>query len=109
MIEENVDFGVVQALISLAPGAKWTMVGRDYSGVDWEDEEVDQPSEEEVLNEVSRLRAEYDGLRYQRLRAAEYPPMADYLDGIVKNDQQQIQTYIDVCQAVKNKYPKPRV
>lgn len=44
---------------------------------------------------------------YQRLRAAEYPPMADYLDGIVKGDQAQVQAYIDACLAVKAKYPKP--
>lgn len=40
-------------------------------------------------------------------RAAEYPPMADYLDGIVKGDQSQVQAYIDACLAVKAKYPKP--
>lgn len=40
-------------------------------------------------------------------RANEYPPMADYLDGIVKGDQAQIQAYIDACLAVKAKYPKP--
>jgi hypothetical protein len=44
--------------------------------------------------------------QYQRDRAAEYPPMADYLDGIVKNDQAQINKYIADCLAVKNKYPK---
>lgn len=44
---------------------------------------------------------------YQRQRAAEYPPMADYLDGIVKNDTAQVQAYIDACLAVKAKYPKP--
>lgn len=44
---------------------------------------------------------------YQRQRAAEYPPMADYLDGIVKGDQAQVQVYIDACLAVKAKYPKP--
>lgn len=44
---------------------------------------------------------------YQRQRAAEYPPMADYLDGIVKGDQAQVQAYIDACLAVKAKYPKP--
>lgn len=44
---------------------------------------------------------------YQRLRAAEYPPMTDYLDGIVKGDQAQVQAYIDACLAVKAKYPKP--
>ena len=39
-------------------------------------------------------------------RVAEYPPMSDYLDGIVKGDQAQIQSYIDKCKAVKAKYPK---
>ena len=42
-------------------------------------------------------------------RAAEYPPMADYLDGIVKGDQAQIDKYIADCKAVKAKYPKPEV
>lgn len=45
-------------------------------------------------------------LTYQQLRAAEYPPITDYLDGIVKNDLVQQQTYIDTCLAVKAKYPK---
>ena len=44
---------------------------------------------------------------YQRQRAAEYPPMVDYIDGIVKGDTAQVQTYIDACLAVKAKYPKP--
>jgi hypothetical protein len=44
---------------------------------------------------------------YKSKRAAEYPPITDYLDGIVKGDQAQIDAYIEACQAVKNKYPKP--
>ena len=39
-------------------------------------------------------------------RAKEYPPITDYLDGIVKGDQAQVQAYIDACLAVKAKYPK---
>lgn len=44
---------------------------------------------------------------YRDLRALEYPPAADYLDGIVKGDAAQVQAYIDACLAVKAKYPKP--
>lgn len=40
------------------------------------------------------------------LRAESYPPMADYLDAIVKNDDTQLQKYIQDCLAVKEKYPK---
>ena len=43
---------------------------------------------------------------YIAKRQAEYPPMTDYLDGIAKGDQAQINKYIADCQAVKTKYPK---
>jgi hypothetical protein len=46
---------------------------------------------------------------YKDKRAAEYPPITDYLDGIVKGDNAQVQAYIDACLAVKNKYPKGAV
>lgn len=46
-------------------------------------------------------------LSYAQKRAAEYPPITDYLDGIAKGDQAQIDKYIADCQAVKAKYPKP--
>ena len=39
-------------------------------------------------------------------RANEYPDFKEYLDGIVKGDNEQIQKYINDCLAVKAKYPK---
>jgi hypothetical protein len=48
-------------------------------------------------------------LTYAQKRATEYPDFRDYLDGVVKGDQAQIQAYIDACNAVKNKYPKGQV
>ena len=39
-------------------------------------------------------------------RRTEYPDIIEYLDGVVKGDQAQIQAYIDKCLAVKAKYPK---
>jgi len=39
-------------------------------------------------------------------RAKEYPDFKEYLDGIVKGDDAQIQKYINDCLAVKAKYPK---
>jgi hypothetical protein len=43
---------------------------------------------------------------YIAKRQAEYPPFTDYLDGIAKGDQTQIDKYIADCLAVKAKYPK---
>lgn len=45
-------------------------------------------------------------LTYAQKRVAEYPPYTDYLDGVVKADQAQIDAYIAACLAVKAKYPK---
>jgi len=43
---------------------------------------------------------------YIEKRIKEYPPITDYIDGVVKGDQAQIDTYIKKCLAVKQKYPK---
>lgn len=50
---------------------------------------------------------EFDTNTALERRKAEYPSLIDYVDGVVKNDQAQIDAYIAACQAVKAKYPKP--
>ena len=60
----------------------------------------------EVTYDEAKVQAEIDANAYIAKRIAEYPDFRDYLDGIVKNDQAQIQAYITACQAVKTKYPK---
>ena len=94
----------IDALKSLRPNSKYTLRG-DVLEWDNSNEEA-KPSDTEIANEVTRLQAEYDAKEYQRKRKTEYPPMADYLDAIVKGDDAQKQKYIDDCKAVKEKYPK---
>jgi hypothetical protein len=95
-----------KALLSLRPNAQWDLNGDEYSGIVWKDETQTQPTLEEVNAEIVRLQAEYDAKEYQRLRVKEYPDFKDYIDGIVKGDNAQVQAYIDACLAVKAKYPK---
>jgi hypothetical protein len=52
------------------------------------------------------VQAYIDANAYIAKRAAEYPPITDYLDGVVKGNQAQIDKYIADCLAVKAKYPK---
>jgi hypothetical protein len=56
--------------------------------------------------DLAVVNAWVDPEAYKALRAQEYPDFRDYLDGIVKGDQAQIQAYIDACNAIKAKYPK---
>ena len=99
-------YDITHALSSLVPGAQWVVRGDNYSDIELLSG-GELPSEEELFAEVERLQAEYDSMEYSRLRAKEYPSINDYIDGVVKQDQDQIDTYIAECLAVKDKYPKP--
>ena len=59
-----------------------------------------------VAYDKAAVQAYIDAHAYIAKRQAEYPPITDYLDGVVKGDQTQIDKYIADCLAVKAKYPK---
>ena len=71
-----------------------------------EDKAFDANGKIVVYNEVE-VQSLVSAHAYIAKRQAEYPPFTDYLDGIAKGDQAQIDKYIADCQAVKTKYPKP--
>ena len=70
------------------------------------------PTEQECIVEKNRREQakletiKYESNEYQRNRSKEYPDFREYLDGIVKGDNNQVQKYINDCLAVKAKYPK---
>ena len=72
--------------------------------VDFTQKDTDDLNDRNVR--YKKEKDELDKTKWSRDRASAYPPMTDYLDGIVKSDQTQIDKYISDCQAVKTKYPK---
>jgi len=77
---------------------------------------LDDPRYEYILPSgcVSITQEEAEALKpvppeptYADLRRAEYPPIEDLVDGLVKDDAAQVQAYKDACLAIKAKYPKP--
>jgi hypothetical protein len=93
----------IDAILSLVPNAQVTI---SDGNVTWHIPSTAPVTDAQIDAEIARLQAEYDAKEYQRQRAAEYPSITDYIDGVVKGDQAQIQAYIDACLAVKAKYPK---
>jgi hypothetical protein len=68
--------------------------------------DIAQPTEAQ-LNALESQATEVERLNLLKSnRANEYPDFKEYLDGIVKGDQAQIDKYIADCLAVKAKYPK---
>ena len=56
--------------------------------------------------EENAAHAAADAIAWKDARINAYPPHTDYLDGIVKGDQAQVDKYIADCLAVKALYPK---
>ena len=106
---------ISEALISLKPGALWSLNGDEYNGLIWNEPPVweggqKKPTREEVEEEVARLQAEYEAKEYQRQRAPEYPDLREFVDAYYwaqKGDETKMNEYITKCDAVKDMYPKP--
>jgi hypothetical protein len=81
-------------------------LGEDVDPIKWLPEGATLISDSEAETMRLALSPEFVPT-YQELRAAAYPPITDYLDGIVKGDAAQVQAYVDACLAVKALYPKP--
>lgn len=97
---------ICETLSRLRPGCQYVVRKAEYSSIEWHSTDLEMPSELELLDGIEAYRAEIKATAYKKLRAAEYPPIEDYLDAVVKGDQEQLQAYINACLAVKEKYPK---
>lgn len=101
-----IDYAAV--LVKYYQQDKWSLDGTSYDGLTWLSD-TPKPSKEELDTHWNTLQANINANAYKEKRSKEYPPIADYLDGIVKGDQAQIDKYIADCLAVKAKYPKGTV
>ena len=107
---------LMQSIQSLVPNAEVVIRG---DVIEWIKEPAVIPTPEEIQAEIERLDAVYLATEYQRKRAAEYPPLSDLADGMVKQSSTdplikaegdaQVAKYFADCLAVKALYPKEAV
>lgn len=77
------------------------IVGKDEEGNDIVETRLVNVYEE-VEVDVSVWKRE----NYALLRKAEYPSVEEYMDALVKGDEEAMEVYKDKCLSVKVKYPK---
>ena len=92
-----------KALVNLVPNSSWIVEGDTYDGIQWLDKNKTKPTEEEVTNEVKRLKLELVANSYKEKRLAEYPTWNEQLDNIYHNG---IDAWKADIKAIKDKYPK---
>jgi hypothetical protein len=100
------------AVNNISVGAKDFETAQPEGGEDaiesWNESKLGPIPTQEQLDAAWTAKESADAaVVYKAQRTSEYPDFRDYLDGIVKGDQSQVQAYIDACLAVKAKYPKP--
>jgi hypothetical protein len=99
----NID--IASAILSLRPGAIWSLSGNTYEGLVWSNQnDLPPPTEEELQAEGERLQHEWKNVQYQRDRASAYPSIQEQLDILYHQGYDGWKVTID---EVKNKYPKP--
>ncbi|MEQ1629614.1 MAG: hypothetical protein ABL873_03805 [Gallionella sp.] len=82
----------------------------------WLSDSLPEPTPDELQAAIERELAEQQAQAYIARRAAEYPPMQDYIDAQVKKASSdpaireagivQEAAYLAACAAIKTKYPK---
>jgi hypothetical protein len=98
-----IDYSLI--LVTNYADKQWSLTGDSYDGLEWLDSST-KPTQSELDSQWNVIQAEIAANAYKAKRAAEYPPITDYLDGVVKGDIAQQEAYIAACLAVKLKYPK---
>ena len=92
----------VDAVNSLAPGAKFATDGDEIT---WMDDDIVQPTEEAIDAEVTRLQSEYDNKDWERKRVAAYSSLNQ--DEMRFDDQVNgTTTWVDAILAIKLAHPK---
>lgn len=96
---------IIKAIKAINPNASVSVNADDINQITWHNGTTPIDNQT-ILNKQQELIVEHQANEYKRNRANEYPDFKEYLDGIVKGDNAQIQKYINDCLAVKAKYPK---
>ena len=111
------------ALMSLVPKAKLSIMNEDYETLQWDESNTDtKPTKAELDAEISRLDAEHLAKRYQRQRTNDvsermsgiqtsYPKIGEQLDklwhDIDEGKLDKTGEFYKYIKSVKDTFPKP--
>ena len=94
---------VVEAILDLVPGAKFSIQENDLSTIDWQGGGT-QPSDSAITAKMAELETEWNNIELARTnRQLEYPSIVDQLDKIY---HEGIDAWKVDIKAIKDKHPK---
>jgi hypothetical protein len=97
------NYDIVATILAINPNAPFVLEGNNYADIQWLDDNIPMPTEEECVQKAAELAYQQEANEYQRQRVAEYPPYGDQLDKIF---HEGIDTWKSSILEIKKKYPK---
>lgn len=98
-----IEYSYTDAILKLRPEACFTIFKDNYSTLQWLATDQTAPTEEEILEKIAEMQAEYADEEYKRSRAKEYPSYAEQFDLLYHGGYD---AWKQAIQDVKDKYPK---
>ena len=97
------NYDIVATILAINPNVAFVLEGNNYADIQWMDENIPKPTEEECVQKAAELAYQEEINEYQRQRAREYPPYADQFDQIFHDG---IDAWKATILEVKRRYPK---
>ena len=106
---------VADAIKAIEPKALFVVSNGDIDNIDWNSDDITQPSKADIEAKIAELKTEYDNNEYQRDRAVAYPDIKDQLDMIwhainddnFTNAKMKNTDFYTKLKEVKDDNPKP--
>ncbi len=105
MAQYDQEFGVVEALLSLTPNARFTVT--DEVITVWDSDNSDsQPTQSAIDAKITELQNNYNAKEYQRKRRLKYDALNQF--ELISDDAiNGTTTHKDAILAIKAEFPKP--
>ena len=98
---------VAEAIKAIEPNALFVVSNGDIDNIDWNSDDITQPSKADIEAKIAELKTEYDNNEYQRDRAVAYASIKDQLDMQYWDQVNGTTTWKDHIAQVKSDNPKP--
>ena len=98
---------VAEAIKAIEPNALFVVSNGDIDNIDWNSDDITQPSKADIEAKIAELKTEYDNNEYQRDRAVAYASIKDQLDMQYWDSVNGTTTWKDHIAQVKSDNPKP--
>jgi len=98
---------VAEAIKAIEPNALFVVSNGDIDNIDWNSDDITQPSKADIEAKIAEQKTAYDNNEYQRDRAVAYASIQDQLDMQYWDNVNSTTTWKDHIAKVKSDNPKP--